>query len=99
ASSDHRGVSTDSTTGTQDTPSPSEQLASRGDSRSQRPTNEAFRRFIASGWDETVPNAERREAADHTPARRDALVRRLPATRLVLPAGAAQVRARDTRYP
>ena len=92
-------MSTDSTTGTQDTPSTSEQLASRGDSRSQRPTNEAFRRFIASGWDETVPDAERREAADHTPARRDALVRRLPATRLVLPAGVLKVRSNDTDYP
>src|SRR5699024_2731052 len=79
--------------------STSEQLASRGDSRSQRPTNEAFRRFIASGWDETVPDAERREAADHTPARRDALVRRLPATRLVLPAGVLKVRSNDTDYP
>ena len=62
-------------------------LASRGDSRSQRPDNAAFREFIASGWDETVPDAERRESADFTPERRDALVRRLPGTRLVLPAG------------
>ena len=73
-------------------------LASRGDSRSQRPSNEAFREFISSGWDETVPDAERRESADHTPARRDALVRRLPATRLVLPAGVLKVRSNDTDY-
>ena len=74
-------------------------LASRGDSRSQRPSNEAFREFISSGWDETVPDAERREAADATPARRDALVRRLPGTRLVLPAGVLKVRSNDTDYP
>lgn len=74
-------------------------LASRGDSRSQRPNNEAFREFISSGWDETVPDAERREAADFTPARRDALVRRLPAARLVLPAGVLKVRSNDTDYP
>ena len=97
-------MNTDNTTSTQDTHhtaerSTAEQLASRGDSRSQRPTNEAFRQFIASGWDETVPDAERREAADHTPARRDALVRRLPATRLVLPAGVFKVRSNDTDYP
>ncbi|MGP5035722.1 aminopeptidase P family protein [Brachybacterium alimentarium] len=74
-------------------------LASRGDSRSQRPTNSEFREFISSGWDETVPDAERREAADFTPARRDALVRRLPASRLVLPAGVLKVRSNDTDYP
>nr|WP_241237321.1 aminopeptidase P family protein [Brachybacterium saurashtrense] len=74
-------------------------LASRGDSRSQRPSSEAFRAFISSGWDETVPDAERREAADHTPARRDALVGRLPATRMVLPAGVLKVRSNDTDYP
>jgi Xaa-Pro aminopeptidase len=74
-------------------------LASRGDSRSQRPGNEAFREFISSGWDETVPDADRRESADFTPARRDALVRRLPATRLVLPAGVLKVRSNDTDYP
>ncbi len=74
-------------------------LASRGDSRSQRPDNAAFREFIASGWDETVPDAERRESADFTPARRDALVSRLPAARLVLPAGVLKVRSNDTDYP
>ena len=74
-------------------------LASRGDSRSQRPDSAAFREFIASGWDETVPDAERRESADFTPERRDALVRRLPGTRLVLPAGVLKVRSNDTDYP
>jgi len=74
-------------------------LASRGDSRSQRPSNEAFREFISSGWDETVPDAERRESADFTPERRDALVRRLPGSRLVLPAGVLKVRSNDTDYP
>ncbi|MFE5775945.1 aminopeptidase P family protein [Brachybacterium sp. NPDC056505] len=83
-----------------DGPGPSaEELASRGDSRSERPTNEAFRAFIAADWDETVPAAERREVADFTPARRDALVDELPATRMVLPAGVFKVRANDTDYP
>ena len=75
------------------------ELASRGDSRSQRPSNEAFRTFISSGWDETVPDAARLESADFTPSRRDALVRRLPGTRLVLPAGVLKVRSNDTDYP
>ncbi len=74
-------------------------LSSRGDTRSQRPNSEAFREFIASGWDETVPDADRLEAADFTPARRDALVRRIPATRMVLPAGVLKVRSNDTDYP
>jgi Xaa-Pro aminopeptidase len=76
-----------------------EELAARGDSRSQRPTNEAFRRFIAADWDEKVPSADRREVADHTPARRDALVGTIPATRMVLPAGVYKVRSNDTDYP
>ena len=74
-------------------------LASRGDSRSQRPTNDVFRRFIASGWDETVPDAEPLPSAAFTPARRDALVAAVPATRLVLPAGVLKVRSNDTDYP
>ena len=82
------------------TPGPTaEELASRGDSRSQRPTNDEFREFISGNWDETVPDAARREVADYTPARRDALVRALPATRLVLPAGVLKVRSNDTDYP
>ncbi len=76
-----------------------EELTSRGDTRSQRPTNEEFRRFISSGWDETVPEAARREVADYTPARRDALVQRIPATRMVFPAGVLKVRSNDTDYP
>jgi Xaa-Pro aminopeptidase len=73
-------------------------LASRGDARSQRPTNEAFRAFIAADWDDSLPPSERREVADVTPARRDALVRHRPATRLVLPAGVYKTRSNDTDY-
>jgi hypothetical protein len=94
-STENSDTSTDVTTGDERM----EDLASRGDSRSQRPDSAAFREFIASGWDETVPDAERRESADFTPERRDALVRRLPGTRLVLPAGVLKVRSNDTDYP
>nr|WP_245528758.1 aminopeptidase P family protein [Brachybacterium squillarum] len=75
------------------------ELASRGDSRSQRPTSDQFRRFIASGWDETVPEAEPLPSTAYTPARRDALVRSVPGTRMVLPAGVLKVRSNDTDYP
>ncbi|MFC0675755.1 aminopeptidase P family protein [Brachybacterium hainanense] len=93
-----RTPSTDPTTDPSTGPSP-EELASRGDARSQRPTNEAFRAFIAEDWDEEVPRPERREVADFTPARHDALVGAIPATRLVLPAGVFKVRSNDTDYP
>lgn len=91
--------STDTSTDATSSEDRMKDLASRGDSRSQRPDSAAFREFIASGWDETVPDAERRESADFTPERRDALVRRLPGTRLVLPAGVLKVRSNDTDYP
>ncbi|CAM4123830.1 aminopeptidase P family protein [Helcobacillus massiliensis] len=77
----------------------SDDLSKRGDTRSQRPANEAFRAFIAKGWDESVPPAERREVAAFTPARRDALVKALPNTRIVMPAGNFKVRSNDTDYP
>lgn len=76
-----------------------EELAARGDARSQRPSNDAFRAFIAKGWDDAVPPAEPREVASYTPARRDALVTSVPATRLVLPAGVLKQRSNDTDYP
>ncbi|MDO5661911.1 MAG: aminopeptidase P family protein [Brachybacterium sp.] len=76
-----------------------EELAARGDTRSQRPTNEAFRAFIAADWDEELPAPQRREGAEPAAARRDVLVRTLPATRLVLPAGVFKVRSNDTDYP
>lgn len=80
-------------------PDAPDQLASRGDSRSQRPANAAFRAFIAEDWDESVPQPQRSEAADYTQARIDALVRRIPGTRMVLPAGVLKVRSNDTDYP
>lgn len=87
--------STDTTTSA---PEDQQDLASRVNNRSQRPTNAAFREFIAQGWNDEVPAAERREVADATPARRDALVGALPATRMVLPAGVFKVRSNDTDY-
>lgn len=74
------------------------ELASRGDSRSQRPTNAQFREFLAQGWDDTFPPADRREVADVTPRRRDTLIERLPATRMVFPAGVYKTRSNDTDY-
>ena len=95
-------MSTDSTS-TPDTPATTDasttgDLQSRGDTRSQRPTNAAFREWMGKGWNETLPPAERREVADFSPARRDALVAAVPATRMVLPAGVLKQRSNDTDY-
>jgi Xaa-Pro aminopeptidase len=79
-------------------PSEGDDLAARGDSRSQRPSSAAFRAFITEDWDDTQSPVARREVADHTPARRDALVRELGGTRMVLPAGVFHVRSNDTDF-
>lgn len=76
-----------------------ESLASRGDTRSQRPSSDAFLQFIAEDWDDTVPDASRREVADYLQPRLDALVARIPGARLVFPAGVFKVRSNDTDYP
>ena len=82
-----------------DTKASSQPLEARGSNRSQRPTSEAFKAFIAEGW---APRAEglppRSPAADHTPRRRTAISARFPGERLVLPAGAYKVRSNDSDY-
>ncbi len=77
----------------------SQPLEARGSNRSQRPTSEAFKAFIAQGW---APRTEelpaRSPVADHTPRRREAISARFPGERLVLPAGAYKVRSNDSDY-
>lgn len=99
-----RGMSSEhtnpSTTGQQPETTDAEQkLAERGSNRSQRPTSQAFRDFIASGWaprDESLPARE--EVADYTPARRAALSEAFAGERLIIPAGDLKVRSNDTDY-
>ncbi|GAA4287807.1 aminopeptidase P family protein [Georgenia daeguensis] len=82
------------------TPIPEEQpLSERGSNRSQRPSSQAFRAFIADGWGPR-PDAlpERSPAADHAAARRAALGRRFPGERLVIPAGQLVTRNNDNDY-
>ncbi|PHP51757.1 aminopeptidase P family protein [Actinomyces ruminis] len=74
-------------------------LAERGNNRSHRPTNQAFRDFIGSGWGprpDTLP--ARNEAAPWAVARREALGARFPGDRLVIPAGALVTRNNDCDY-
>ncbi|MFP5334435.1 MAG: aminopeptidase P family protein [Actinomycetes bacterium] len=84
---------------TDETPANDQPLAERGSNRSQRPSSEAFKRFIASQW---APRADappaRAEVAPFAAARRDRLSERFPGERLVVPAGPLKVRSNDTDY-
>ncbi|RPF27656.1 aminopeptidase P family protein [Georgenia muralis] len=88
----------------QDAPAPTtgpeaQPLSERGDNRSQRPTSQAFREFIADGWGprpDLLP--ERSAAADHAAARRAAVGRLFPGERLVVPAGGLVTRNNDNDY-
>lgn len=74
-------------------------LTDRGSNRSQRPTSEAFRRFIADGWAERPEGRpEPGPAAPWTAARRERLSHLFPGERLVIPAGPLKTRSNDTDY-
>ncbi|MGL4173546.1 MAG: aminopeptidase P family protein [Actinomycetota bacterium] len=76
----------------------SEEQPAQTDHRA-RPTSEAFRRFIASGWASETPNAPAQiAAAPWARARRDAISSTFPGDRLVIPAGGLKVRSNDTDY-
>lgn len=69
------------------------------ETRSQRPTSEAFRRFIAGGW--TPPGTalpQPMPSAGPASARRERLSARFPGARLVVPAGTFKVRSNDTDH-
>ncbi len=74
-------------------------LEERVENRSQRPTSEAFKAFIADRWGPrpgTLP--ERAEVAPYAAARREAISAMFPGERLVLPAGPLKVRSNDSDY-
>lgn len=71
----------------------------RVNNRSQRPTSEAFKAFMASGWapaDESLPSRD--GVAAYAARRRRAISDRFPGERLVIPAGPLKVRSNDTDY-
>ncbi|WP_460688648.1 aminopeptidase P family protein [Nesterenkonia suensis] len=74
-------------------------LQDRGSNRSQRPTSDAFRQFMASSWApaETVEHP-RDDVADHAARRRRQASEAFPGERLVVPAGPLKVRSNDTDY-
>ena len=77
----------------------SQPLEERATNRSQRPSSDAFKAFMASQWapaDTTLP--PRDAVADHAARRRRAISERFPGERLVIPAGPLKVRSNDTDY-
>ncbi len=81
-----------------DTQPSAQPVTERGNNRSQRPSSEAFRAFMADQWADTRPEVHRDPVADHTPARRERLSELFPGERLVLPAGGLVTRSNDTDY-
>lgn len=91
-----------STAAAVDQPQPADgegqQLADRGSNRSQRPSSQAFRDFIAEGWAPRPAPPERLASAPWAAARRERISAAFPGDRLVLPAGPLKVRSNDTDY-
>ncbi|GAA1495642.1 aminopeptidase P family protein [Paeniglutamicibacter kerguelensis] len=88
-------MSTDATT----TTGSDQPLEERVNNRSQRPSSEAFKTFMASSW---APDTSELPGADgvapYAAARRAAVSARFPGERLVIPAGPLKVRSNDTDY-
>lgn len=74
-------------------------LEERVENRSQRPTSEAFKAFIADNWGERPSGLPAlAEVAPFAAARREAVSALFPGERLVLPAGGLKVRSNDSDY-
>lgn len=77
----------------------SENLRERGSARSQRPTSDAFKKFIAANWEpRSTELPSQRESAPYAARRRAAIAETFPNERLVIPAGGLKVRSNDTDY-
>ncbi|MGY5317892.1 aminopeptidase P family protein [Neomicrococcus lactis] len=74
-------------------------LAERVENRSQRPSSEAFKEFMASQWAPSTDEVAGLDAsAPFAAQRRAALSKKFPDDRLVIPAGPLKVRSNDTDY-
>ncbi|WP_344880142.1 aminopeptidase P family protein [Zhihengliuella alba] len=74
-------------------------IEDRVNNRSQRPSSEAFKEFMASHWapaDTSLPPED--AVAPFAAQRRRKLSERFPGERLVVPAGPLKVRSNDTDY-
>ncbi|MGG5752405.1 aminopeptidase P family protein [Zafaria sp. Z1313] len=82
-----------------DTPGSDQPLEDRVNNRSQRPSSEAFKKFMAGQWAPAAPAPTGPDAvAPYAACRRHALSLRFPGERLVVPAGPLKVRSNDTDY-
>jgi Xaa-Pro aminopeptidase len=92
-------MTTENAAASEPTAAPSQPVTSRGANRSQRPTSEAFRRFVTGSWGPRADlGATRSPAADYAAVRRARLSARFPGVRLVIPAGCLRTRSNDTDY-
>lgn len=74
-------------------------IEDRVNNRSQRPTSDAFKAFMASQWAPSDPSVPARdEVAAFAARRRRAVSDRFPGERLIIPAGPLKVRSNDTDY-
>ncbi|MEZ2388940.1 aminopeptidase P family protein [bacterium RCC_150] len=74
-------------------------LEERVNNRSQRPTSDAFKAFMASNWAPAPQVIPARDAvADYAARRRRAISEKFPGVRLVVPAGPLKVRSNDCDY-
>ena len=81
------------------TPGSDQPLEDRLNNRSQRPSSDAFKRFMASQWAPASDALPGRDAvAPFAAARRRRISERFPGERLVVPAGPLKVRSNDTDY-
>jgi Xaa-Pro aminopeptidase len=77
----------------------SQPLEERVNNRSQRPTSDAFKAFMAGNWAPAPQVTPARDAvADHAATRRRAISGKFAGLRLVVPAGPLKVRSNDTDY-
>ncbi|MFN3925047.1 MAG: aminopeptidase P N-terminal domain-containing protein, partial [Pseudarthrobacter sp.] len=79
--------------------SASQPLEERVNNRSQRPSSDAFRAFMAGNWAPASQELPARDAvAGHASARRRAISGQFKGERLVIPAGPLKVRSNDCDY-
>lgn len=70
----------------------------RVNNRSLRPNSDSFKDFMTNNWDNQEPEVKALESSRYIPARLEALSKRFPGERLVIPAGQPKVRNNDCDY-
>jgi Xaa-Pro aminopeptidase len=84
---------------TEQTPEPTTEPVKTAGGHRQRPTSEAFKRFVASGWAPRPAGLpEPLPSAPYARARRADLSAAFPGERLVVPAGVLRTRSNDTDH-